>query len=131
MVRTVSAHLSPAKAAKRTGVSRWTIVRALISGDIDGHRNNRNHWQVDTESLDRWAEVQGARTGPALEPAQPQEDATQAVEVAVLRERVEALRERVSQAEDERDQARQDRDEWRDQAQQLARAKKPSWWPFS
>lgn len=30
-------------------------MRALSSGDLPAHRDNRNTWQIETEALDKWA----------------------------------------------------------------------------
>lgn len=48
--------LTPAQAAKRAGVSRPTINRALKSRDLPGRRDNQNRWQISPEDLDAWKE---------------------------------------------------------------------------
>jgi excisionase family DNA binding protein len=47
--------LSPRQAADRAGCGRSSIMRALSSGDLPAHRDNRNTWQIETEALDKWA----------------------------------------------------------------------------
>lgn len=47
--------LSPRQAADRVGCGRSSIMRALSSGDLMAHRDNRNAWQIEAETLDRWA----------------------------------------------------------------------------
>lgn len=47
--------LSPRQAAERAGCGRSSIMRALSSGDLPAHRDNRNTWQIETEALDKWA----------------------------------------------------------------------------
>lgn len=47
--------LSPRQAADRAGCGRSSIMRALSSGDLPAHRDNRNTWQIEREALDKWA----------------------------------------------------------------------------
>jgi excisionase family DNA binding protein len=47
--------LSPRQAADRVGCGRSSIMRALSSGDLTAHRDNRNAWRIEAETLDRWA----------------------------------------------------------------------------
>ena len=46
--------LSLDQAAKRAGVSRWTISRALQAGRLLGIRDNRGRWRIESELLDAW-----------------------------------------------------------------------------
>lgn len=110
-VRTLSAHLSPAQAADRAGVSRWTIMRAVKSGRIEGHRDNRNHWRLDLESVDAWAAAQCAHNEPAHLTHTPD---AQTIELAELRVETRHLRERLNEM-------RIERDEW------MRKALRP-WW---
>ena len=52
--------LTPNEAAKRVGVSRPTIMNALKKRELFGVRNNRNHWQIAPEDLDKWCENRDA-----------------------------------------------------------------------
>ena len=119
MVRSMSAHLSPAQAAARLGVSRWTISRALKAGELKGMRDNRGGWRIAPDDLEAWAgcRLHGVRTSadapPALPAAHPAE-----IEAAGLRAEVSGLRERVADLI-------ADRDAWRGQAERLALS--PSW----
>lgn len=36
-------------------------MSALKSGDLRGHRNNRNHWQIDPEDLSAWADSRDSK----------------------------------------------------------------------
>ena len=110
-VRTLSAHLSPAQAADRVGVSRWTVMRALKSGALEGRRDNRNHWRLDPEKVDAWAAEHSAHNVPAQDAHTPD---AHAMEVAELRVENRHLRERL-------DEMKNDRDAWRDFAQR-------PWW---
>lgn len=53
--------LSPRQAADRAGCGRSSIMRALSSGDLPAHRDNRNTWQIETEALDKWASDRSGR----------------------------------------------------------------------
>ena len=113
----MSAHLSPAQAAARLGVSRWTISRALKAGELKGMRDNRGGWRIAPADLEAWAasRLHGVRTGADAPPApHPAE-----IEVAALRAEVSGLRERVADLTS-------DRDAWRAQAERLA--SQPSLW---
>jgi excisionase family DNA binding protein len=44
--------LSPEDAAKRVGVLRRTLLRAVQRGELQAVRDNRNRWRVDGDSLD-------------------------------------------------------------------------------
>lgn len=135
--------LSPAQAAIRSGVSRWTIVRALKSNEIKGHRNNQGHWKIEADSLDEWVKKQRptahsehAQTAK-VSSAHPDaiEAATLRVEVEMLRERIEndqakagemvqELRSQIQKAEDRERDVRNELTELRRRSWQ-----KPSWWP--
>ena len=63
--------LSPAAAARRSGISRSGISRALTSGDLKGVRKSSGHWSIAESDLDAWAETmtQRARADEADEVA--------------------------------------------------------------
>ncbi|WP_425537502.1 helix-turn-helix domain-containing protein [Phaeobacter gallaeciensis] len=52
--------MSPAHAALLLKVSRRTIMRAIESLELLAVRDNRNHWKISPEELDRWASAQCA-----------------------------------------------------------------------
>ena len=116
----MSAILSPAAAAQRAGVSRWTVSRALKAGDLRGQRDNLGAWRIDQDDLDAWASKRLLAVQPSagLPPATPAAHPAE-VENAALRAEVAGLRERVADLA-------ADRDAWRSQAQELAA--RPSWW---
>jgi len=109
------------QAAKRAGVSRWTIARALKAGRLQGFRDNHGRWRVDPEALETWASEQGTvphmvqaiataeQTGAVVQPPGP--DLT--TEIAVLRVRLEGAEARAAELE-------RDRDHWRQMAERLS-----------
>lgn len=117
--------LSPEQAAKRAGVSRRTIVRAVHLQELQASRDNRNRWRIDAERLDAWA-LPRLPTGQRLAIAQ---DAAQfeAERFTVMRERDELrvqLAGHLAELEGVRELLRAvevDRDAWRELARQ-------SWW---
>lgn len=46
--------LSPREAARLIQVGRSSIMRAIASGDLPARRDNRNQWQIELETLERW-----------------------------------------------------------------------------
>lgn len=113
-----SAHMSPAQAAQAIGVSRWTIMRAIKDQFLMAKRDNRNHWRIDPEDLNRW-NTSTVRTVEDAHPMHTQSDSVETfVKVAALEAENDQLRERLLEA-------RADRDAWREMAQ-----KRRSWWPW-
>lgn len=118
--------LSPIKAAKRIGLSRRSIMRAIESGALSAWRDNKNMWQIEEEALAQWA--------PSEPVERPEKPSLSAQAEAVLTERIVGLerllaemRENhatvVGQLRTERDEMRADRDEWRSIAQRIAQQK--------
>ena len=95
----MSERLTTAQAEKRTGASRWAILRAHKAGALQGERDNRGRWVWDADELDRWNE---GREHPEAAPA-PQEPQ----EVERLRSDLMEARERAARAEGERDGLRE------------------------
>lgn len=120
--------LSPEEAAKRVGVSRRTLLRAVQRGELQAVRDNRNRWRVDVESLDAWAAAR-LPSGPSPAQAQSALDAAQSdgERLAAIRERDELrvqLAGRLAELDGVRELLRAveaDRDVWRDLARQ-------PWW---
>lgn len=51
-------HLSPQAAAKRAGVGRTTIMRALEKGDIPlSHKDNGGRWKISAQGLEDWMKM--------------------------------------------------------------------------
>jgi excisionase family DNA binding protein len=64
---------SPEQAAKRAGVSRRTVARALATRDLAGVRDNLQRWRIDSDAVDAWAvrrAPMGVATGHAMAYAQ-------------------------------------------------------------
>ena len=128
--------LTPAAAAKRAGVSRPTINRALKSFELRGRRDNLNRWQIDPADLDYWARQrqsgrseQCATTGHEQSMTTLSDQLEQArSDLAATRERLAAETARAGAAERARDQAEAERDCWRSMAerqQSLLEDKRP------
>lgn len=105
-VRTMSMLLSPAQAALATGVSRWTVVRAINAGDLRATRDNRNAWRIKPEELEAWRSAQSAQ-GAHSEHEQPpallvaQVDAAAREEAAEFRAEVRVLHAKLAMLEDQ------------------------------
>ena len=120
------AHMSPAQAAQVAGVSRWTIMRAIKVQELQAIRDNRNHWQIAPDALDRWR-TSTVRTPDAAHTHQdsPETLAKLAAETARA-DGAEALLSREREALDE---MRADRDAWKQQATALLTAPpRRRWW---
>ena len=148
-VHTVSAHISPAQAARRASVSRWTIIRALKAQLIEGFRDNRGHWKINPDSVDVWVSAHHAHAAHTEHDtdehplAQPSDSSGEA---EALRTEVRLLREQMGkdsetahrQLEDMRDRAmkaeareEESRESLKLLIEQLSRAeRRRRWWPF-
>lgn len=119
--RPVSVSVSPAHAAQTKNVSRRTIMRAIENLELKAVRDNRNHWKIDPQDLDRWADDQRASNEHA-----------HTILPTVLTSDFEA---KLAIAEAQRDAARdqlagvqEDRDRWREMAEKLADKPRRRWW---
>jgi arginine repressor len=108
--------LTPAQAAKRAGVSRSTVSRALKNMELVGVRGNNNRWTITEIDLDNWSvnNVQNSSLGQSRELGKEllklkSEISVQSVKIEMLEARIVDLK--------------SDRDEWRSQAKQR-------WWHF-
>ena len=108
--------ITPNEAAKRTGRSRRTIMRAIEAHEIAAHRDNRNKWQIDEDALAQWA-----RSGQPMRTAQPDAHPTPTVNEAVLEERIRTLEMLLTEMRRTNDDLRTDRDAWKSMAQR-------PWW---
>lgn len=103
-----AAHMSPAQAAQHTGVSRWTIMRAIKSQELMAFRDNKNQWKITAEALATWR-TSTERTGEEAHTLHTPEINENLLE---LREKLAAAVSRAEAAERARDQAEVDRDRW-------------------
>lgn len=108
--------LTPAQAAKKAGVSRSTISRALKSLELIGIRGNNNRWTIAEEDLQNWSmhNVQNSFLG---------QSATTNGELQKLRSEVSVQAVKIEMLETQVDDLKSDRDEWRAQARRR-------WWHF-
>jgi len=126
-----SAHMSPAQAAQVADVSRWTIMRAIKSGDLQAFRDNKNQWRIKTDDLNAWLSAHPAQCAhtvqeevdahPVHTPAHPNPIAQDTLELVRMKAELEA--EKTLRATVEAD-----RDHWRELAQKLAESRPRKWW---
>jgi hypothetical protein len=108
--------LSPNQAAKRSGMSRRSIMRAIEAGELAARRDNRNQWQIEVECLAHWA-----RSGHAQVEAHPAPTPERLPETVNTELLIQSLRELIEVERRRADAAEIDRDAWREMAQR-------SWW---
>jgi excisionase family DNA binding protein len=106
-----SVPMSPAQAAQLKGVSRRTIMRAIESLDLQALRDNRNHWKIDPQALDKWADAQWALS----EHVHPDAPTLPTPDLAISLARAEAERDVLRE---QLEQIKEDRDHWRRLAEQ-------------
>lgn len=140
--RPVGMPMSPAHAAQSKNVSRRTVMRAIVTHELKAIRDNRNHWKIDPQDLDRWADAQCAPSGHAhpILPTTPTSDLE--AKLAVAEAQRDAAREQLAGVQEDRDRwrkmaekladketviadLREDRDKWRQQATALLEDKRP------
>ena len=123
-VRHMTGHLTPQKAAKRAGVGRTTIMRALERNELKAMRDNSGRWQITLKALDDWMSMRPVRSYDRQSPStvtdsdHGQELAAAKVEIATLTSQKEGLEARLCDTQT-------DRDAWRTQAQRLASEARP------
>lgn len=134
--------LTTPQAEKRTGATRWALMRAHKAGTLRGERDNRGRWQWDADELDRWT-AQRPEPDTAQQPPQEPQDRA---EVERLRADVLEARERAARAEGERDGLREALTDARSRAEAAeqraavaesetarlreATERRRGWWPF-
>ena len=108
--------LTPAQAAKRAGVSRSTISRALKNMELLGIRGNNNRWTIAEDDLDKWSvnSVQNSSSGQNKE--LNEQLLKLSSEVSVQSVKIEMLESQIADL-------KSDRNEWRSMA-------KRRWWHF-
>jgi excisionase family DNA binding protein len=119
--RSVGMPMSPAHAAQAKNVSRRTIMRAIEALELKAIRDNRNHWKIDPQDLDKWADTQCApseHAHPTL-PTMPIPDLE--AKLAVAEAQRDAAREQLAGVQE-------DRDRWRNMAEKLTDKPRRSWW---
>lgn len=126
------AHMSPAQAAHVAGVSRWTIMRAINSQELQAVRDNRNQWRIAPDALDMWraSTVRTPADLHTLHTIEVAHDLREKLAAETARADVaEALLDRERKALDD---LRADRDAWKQQATALlvTPPKRRTWWPW-
>ena len=137
--------LTPEAAAKRAGVSRPTINRALKTHELLGRRDNRNRWQIATADLDAWANDRctGHATGHEQFTTSGHDQKRDQLEQARsdharTLEKLAAATATICQLQSRLAAVEQDRDRWRSMAEKLADrppetpppAPRRRWWPW-
>ncbi len=119
--RPVGTPMSPAHAARLKNVSRRKIMRAIDRHELKAVRDNRNHWKINSQDLDRWADAQCApneHAHPVL-PTLPTSDLPS--KLAIAEAQRDAAKEQLMSVQE-------DRDRWREMAEKLADKHRRSWW---
>lgn len=119
--------LTPEAAARRVGVSRPTINRALQNRSLKAHRDNRNRWKIASDDLDTWAEQRGS-----VQTAQerPVVTNTSHEQLEQLRSDLMEKREQLAAATARADAVEADRDRWQRMAEKLADQPRGWRWPW-
>lgn len=52
--------MSPTQVAQATNTSRRTVMRAIENQELQALRDNRNHWKISPQAVERWALAQCA-----------------------------------------------------------------------
>lgn len=99
-------HMSPAQAAKLTGVSRWAVLRAIKSLKLNAFRDNRGNWQISPNDLAEWCGAHVAHSVQGSLIAYPDsasaQDAAQAEIIMSLRADLTKAEHRAALAEAEK-----------------------------
>lgn len=84
--------ISPGQAAKRLNVSRATVSRALLAGELRGIRDNSGRWKIAGSDLSAWRSQEDPAHDQLMISDHEQENKS-------LREQVSELREQLHQIE--------------------------------
>lgn len=134
-----SAPMSPAQAAQATGTSRRTIMRAIEVQELLAFRDNRNHWKITSQSLEKWASAHFSLTGQMPTNAQREQGDAYPVPTFDHIAELQAEREARRQAEVEAGELRgklaateAERDRLHRLVEHLSapQVKRRGWWPF-
>lgn len=131
--------MSPTQAAEATGTSRRTIMRVIEAGELVAFRDNRNHWRITAQALDKWASAHCAPTRHFPIPTQAEEPNAHSVPTPDYMAELQAERDARRKAEVEAGELRgklaateTERDHLHRLVERLTapQAKRRSWWPF-
>jgi excisionase family DNA binding protein len=131
---------SPAAAAKKAGVSRAVVIRAVQDGSLRATKKNNGHWSIPDDALAEWMEKVTIRA-PAEKPASRDASRDDEKRIAKLESDLDAVRLELKETVGKLHEAREkiatlnaagqglhqnlkstqaDRDAWKEQAQKLA-----------
>ncbi|MFE1598244.1 hypothetical protein [Methylobacterium sp. ID0610] len=120
------AGLSLQEAARRAGVSRTTIWRAISAGRLRARRDAEGGFSIEPADLHRIYPPGGARTGKAVAEARPPrgepEREAEAAETVALRLRLATAETRVAALEEMVAELRHSREQWQQQAERATLA---------
>ena len=102
--------LTPNQAAKKLGISRRTIMRAIEQHNLHAIRDNRNQWQINDTDLAQWAPSKYAQPIAQTTPTLAHPIHEMQIRIAVLETDLKAATNIISDLKTERDA-------WREQAQ--------------
>lgn len=105
----MTGHLTPQEAAKRAGVGRTTIMRALEREELKAVRDNSGRWQITPEALDDWLSMRPARSSDRQSP-RTVSDSGHLKELMAAKEEIGALKAQKKGLEDRLADAHADRD---------------------
>ena len=94
-------------------------MRAIKAQELQAIRDNRNHWQIAPDALDKW------RSSTVRTP-----DDLHTSEADSLRATLAAETTRADVAEALLAATQADRDRWQNMAERLADSQSRSWWPW-
>ncbi|UXN05118.1 helix-turn-helix domain-containing protein [Bartonella sp. HY406] len=123
--------LTPSQAAKKIGVSRRTIMRAIERFELNASRNNKNQWTIKDDDLAQWARSGHAHIEypPNAHVAHPNNsDNNLLLRIAVLETELAAERRRADTAETHIIEWKNQAEAWKEQAQNLLPKKKHWFW---
>ena len=134
-----SAPMSPTQAAQATGTSRRTIMRAIETQDLLAFRDNRNHWKITSQALEKWASAHYTPTVQMPTLNQVEQPAAHSVPILGHMAELQAEREARRQAEVEAGELRgklaateAERNRLHELVERLTvpQTRRRSWWPF-
>lgn len=95
-------------------------MNAIEAHKLQASRNNKNHWQITEDDLEKWMEGRDRPPSPAGESTTESSSDTSS-ETTEMRVEINRLQVELKATCEQLDEVRVDRDAWRDQAQDLAR----------
>jgi len=124
-------HLSPAQAAQVANVSRWTIMRAIKSADLQAFRDNKNQWRIQSDDLNAWLFAHTAQCAHTVqEEGSAHQTHTPAHLNPISHDTLELVRVKAELEAEKtlRAAVESDLDHWRKIAQKLVETRSRKWW---